>query len=83
MCTVKKLTVVDFLRLIDATNTFHHAKLSGNLSKKQMEQFSRFFSFIGERRSFHFSPFAFTRRKALDNDKFEIPKRFSLFQAFR
>ena len=42
MCTVKKLTVVDFLRLIDATNTFHHAKLSGNLSKKQMEQFSRF-----------------------------------------
>ena len=46
--------------------------------KKQMEQFSRvFFSFIGERRSFHFSPFAFTRRKALDNDKFEIPKRFS------
>ena len=43
MCTVKKLTVVDFLRLIDATNIFHHAKLSGNLSRKQMEQFSRFF----------------------------------------
>ena len=56
MCTVKRLTVVDFLRLIDATNIFHHAKLSENLSKKQMEQFSRFFSFIGERRSFHFLP---------------------------